>query len=168
MGWAGLATRLIKGHCKRADTNSGLLSVSLSTDLDTFAKNEVKADSLGVVAADVAEQHIECDYWLCLVLCKPYKATRREACATDVIEEGWWVVKIQWYDYQHGTLPRQYKLVAGTRLLAVNAMVRIKNLRFETQERTSRSGTKVLGLETQKNIQMSLPFDTCGVCVCVP
>ena len=28
--------------------------------------------------------------------CKPYKATPREACATDVIEEGW-VVKIQWY-----------------------------------------------------------------------
>ena len=165
-GLGGLSTRLMKGNCKRANTNAGL--TSLSADLDTFAQTEVKANSLGVVAADIKEQHIEGGYWLCLVLCKPYKATRREACATDVIEEGWWVVKIQWYAYEHGTSPRQYKLLPETRLLAVNAMVRIKDVRFETKERASRSGFQVLGEEAHKNIQMSLPYITVGVDVCGP
>ena len=100
--------------------------------------------------------------------CKPYKATPREACATDVIEEGWWVVKIQWYAYEHGTSPRQYKLLPEPRLLAVNAMVRIKDVRFETKERASRSGVQVLGEEAHKNIQMSLPYITVGVDVCGP
>ena len=160
-GVGGLSTRLMRGYCRRATTNAGL--PSLSADLDTFARKEVAANSIGVVAADAAEQHIEGGYWLCAVLGKPYKATRREACATDVIEEGWWVVKIQWYEYQHGTHPRQYKLLPGTRLLAVNAMVRIKDVRFENRERASRSAVKILGEATHKNIQMCLPYDTAGV-----
>ena len=160
-GMGGLATRLMRGYCKRASTSAGL--PSLSADLDVFAKTEVAADSVGIVAADVKEQHVEGGYWLCLVLCKPYKATRREACATDVIEEGWWVVKIQWYVYQHETSPRQYKLLPGTRLLAVNAMVRVKGVRFETKDRASRSGIQTLGHETHKNIQACLPYDTVGV-----
>jgi hypothetical protein len=85
-----------------------------------------------------------------------------------VIEEGWWVVKIQWYVYQHGTLPRLYILQTGTRLLAVNAMVRIKSVRFENTERASRSAVKILGEATHKNIQMCLPYDTAGVDVCGP
>ena len=156
----------MKVHCKRAETNTGL--PSLLADLDTFAKAEVAAYSLGIVAADAVEQHIEGGYWLCFILCKPYKATCREACATDVIEEGWWVIKIQWYTYQHGSLPRQYKLESGTRLLAVNALVRIKGVRFETKERESRSGLQTLGSETHKNILMCLPYDTQGVDVCGP
>ena len=159
-GVGGLSTRLLRGFCKRATTNAGL--PSLSADLDTFARNEVAANSIGVVAADAAEQHIEGGYWLCAVLGKPYKATRREACATDVIEEGWWVVKIQWYAYQHGTSPRQYVLLPGTHLLAVNAMG-IKDVRFENRDRTSRSAVKILGEATHKNIQMCLPYDTAGV-----
>lgn len=115
------------------------------------------------MAADIAEQFIEGGYWLCAVLGKRYKATRREVCATDVIEEGWWVVKIQWYVYQHGTLPRLYILQTGTRLLAVNAMVRIKSVRFENTEHASRSAVKILGEATHKNIQMCLPYDTAGV-----
>ena len=165
-GKGGLATQLMKGYCRRAESNAGL--PSLSADLDVFARTEVHAFSLGVVAADIVEQHIEGGYWLCAILCKPYKATRREACATDVIEEGWWVVRIQWYNHQHGTSPRQYKLVPGERLLAVNALVRIKGVRFETKERESRSGTQVLGNEAHKNIQMCLPYDTIGVHVCGP
>ena len=59
------------------------------------------------MAADIAEQFIEGGYWLCAVLGKPYKATRREACATDVIEEGWWVVKIQLWPEPEGGLLRK-------------------------------------------------------------
>ena len=73
------------------------------------------------------------------------------------------MVKIQWYVYQHGSLPRQYKLESSERLLAVNAMVRIKGVRFETKDRESRSGLQTLGSETHKNIQMCLPYDTVGV-----
>ena len=78
------------------------------------------------------------------------------------------MVKIQWYTYVHGTSPRQYKLDPGQRLLAVNAMVRIKDVRFETKERASRSGVQVLGDEAHKNIQMCLPYVTAGVDVCGP
>ena len=99
------------------------------------------------------------------IKCKPYKATRREACTTDVIEEGWWVVKIQWYEYlpQLGTSPRHYKLSSDERLLAVNAMVRIAGVRFESKLRESRSGVQVLSENPHKNIQMCLPYDTRGV-----
>ena len=92
-----------------------------------------------------------------------------QACATDVIEEDWWVVKIQWYNYQHESTPgtpRHYKLEPGERLLAVNALLRISGVRFESgQQRGSRSGTCVLGDETHKNIQACLPYDTVGVTV---
>ena len=168
-GKGGLATKLVQGWCKRADTNAGL--PSLSAELDVFARTQVPANSIGVVPADVTEQHIEGGYWLCLVKCKPYLATRREACATDVIEEGWWVVKIQWYSYQHEPAPgspRHYKLLPGERLLAVNALLRISGVRFETGQRANRSGTLVLGDETHKNIQACLPYDTVGVTVRVP
>ena len=166
-GKGGLATKLVQAWCKRADTNAGL--PSLSAELEEFARTQVQANSIGVVPADVKEQHIEGGYWLCLIMCKPYLATRREACATDVIEEGWWVIKIQWYVYQHevtpGT-PRCYKLEPGERLLAVNALLRISGVRFESgQQRASRSGTCVLGDETHKSIQACLPYDTVGVTV---
>ena len=75
-------------------------------------------------------------------------------CATDVIEEGWWTVKIQWFEYMPklGESPRHYKLKLNERLLAVNALVRIGQTRFENSraggQRESRSGVKVLGYET--------------------
>ena len=57
----------------------------------------------------------------------------------------------------------------GERLLAVNALVRIGQIRFESSgaggQRESRSGVKVLGPETHKNIQASLPFHTAGMTV---
>ena len=52
-GLGGLSTRLMKVACRRAETNAGL--PSLSADLDAFARTEVAANSLGVVAADAAE-----------------------------------------------------------------------------------------------------------------
>ena len=62
--------------------------------------------------------------------------------------------------------PRHYKLEPGERLLAVNALLRISGVRFESgQQRASRSGTCVLGDETHKNIQACLPYDTVGVTV---
>ena len=158
---------MVQGWCKRTDTNAGL--PSLSAELEEFARTQVPANSIGVVPADVKEQHIEGGYWLCFIKCKPYLATEREACATDVIEEDWWVVKIQWYNYQHESTPgtpRHYKLEPGERLLAVNALLRISGVRFESgQQRGSRSGTCVLGDETHKNIQACLPYDTVGVTV---
>ena len=163
-GKGGFATKLVQGWCKRADTNAGL--PSLSTELEVFAKTQVDAFSIGVVPADVKEQHIEGGYWLCLIKCKPYLATRKEACATDVIEEGWWVVKIQWYAHVQQVVPgtqRHYKLDDGERLLAVNALLRISGVRFENKQRESRSANKVLGHETHKNIQDCLPFVTVGV-----
>ena len=69
--------------------------------------------------------HLEAQRLRC---CKPYKATPREACATDVIEEGWWVVKIQWYAPLTGRppaalhCPMSYKL-QGTRVLLYLALL---------------------------------------------
>ena len=123
-----------------------------------------RSELVGVVAADSTEQHIEGGYRLVWILCKPYTATRRKAFATDVIEEGWWTVKIQWFEYmpELGESPRHYKLKSGERLLAVNALVRIGQTRFENSgaggQRESRSGVKVLCYETHTNIQTSLPF----------
>ena len=165
-GKGGISTRLVQGFCGRADSHSGL--PSLSEDLQVFATRDVHADTVGVVAADSSEQHIEGGYWLVWIKCKPYKATRREACATDVIEEGWWTVKIQWFEFQPelGESPRHYALKPGERLLAVNALVRIGQIHFQSSgaggQRESRSGIKVLGFETHKNIQASLPFHTVG------
>ena len=76
------------------------------------------------------------------------------------------VVKIQWYDHVQQVVPgtqRHYKLDDGERLLAVNALLRISGVRFENNQRESRSANKVLGHETHKNIQDCLPFVTVGV-----
>ena len=166
-GKGGISTRLVQGFCKRANTNAGL--PSLTEDLQVFATKEVHANTIGVVAADIREQHIEGGYWLVWIKCKPYLATRREACATDVIEEGWWVVKIQWYTHQPhlGDTSRHYKLENEERLLAVNALLRIRGITFQSSgeggQRESRSGVKVLGHEAHKNIQACLPFHTAGL-----
>ena len=169
VGLGGISTRLAQVFCPRADSHTG--PPSLSEYLDVFARREVHAYTVEVVAADSTEQHIEGGYWLVWILCKPFTATRRKAFATDVIEEGWWTVKIQWFEYMPklGESPRHYKLKSGERLLAGNARVRIWQIRFENSgaggQRESRSGVKVLGYETHKNIQTSLPFHTAGTTV---
>ena len=76
-GKGGISTRLVQGFCGRADSHSGL--PSLSEDLHVFATRDVHANTIGVVAADSSEQHIEGGYWLVWIKCKSYRIRPRAA-----------------------------------------------------------------------------------------
>ena len=77
------------------------------------------------------------------------QATEQQAHATDLFEEGWWIVEVMWYEYLQGSMPRSYKLKRDSRRwLVVNALVRVDGLSFvssgEGGQRSLRSGTNVL------------------------
>ena len=68
-----------------------------------------------------------------------------QAYATDLFEEGWWIVEIMWYEYEAGTSPRKYKLKpTSRRWLAVNAIIRVDGLEFEGGHRVPKSGLRML------------------------
>ena len=59
------------------------------------------------------------------------QATEQQAHATDLFEEGWWIVEIMWYEYVQGSKPRAYKLKRESRRwLVVNALIRVGSLSF--------------------------------------
>ena len=92
---------------------------------------------------------IEGTVWLCEIQGKAQLATERMAYATDLFEEGWWVVRIKWYLHTQGTSPRVYTLlVNSTRWLAVSAVMRVDKLEFEGGQRRQRSGVCVLSDDT--------------------
>ena len=76
------------------------------------------------------------------------QATQQQAHATDLFEEGWWIVETAWYEHEKGTSPRkysEYKLKPDSRRwLAVNAIIRVDGLEFEGGQRVPKSGLRVL------------------------
>ena len=98
------------------------------------------------MAVDSSEVGIEGKFWLCDILGRAQEATEQQAHATDLFEEGWWIVEIVWYKYEAGTSPRKYKKLAAAskRWLAVNAIIRVDGLEFEGGDRVPKSGLRVL------------------------
>ena len=85
-------------------------------------------------------------FYLCGILGPTQEATEQQAHATELFEEGWWIVEIVWYVYEQGTSPRKYKKlpIASKRWLAVNAIIRVDGLEFEGGQREPKSGLRVL------------------------
>jgi len=81
----------------------------------------------------VSERSVEGIYWLAVLKGKQFKATTDTLSATDLIEEGYLVVKAQWLKLENqdceGGL-RSYTLLDAEVLLVVNHMVRISGLQF--------------------------------------
>ena len=89
------------------------------------------------------------------------QATEQQAHATDLFEEGWWIVEIMWYEYVQGSKPRAYKLKRESRRwLVVNAFIRVDGLSFvssgEGGQRTLRSGMCILSNASQELIESCL------------
>ena len=81
----------------------------------------------------------EGQYWLALLLDAAFPATAAMAHASDVFQEGWLIVKAKFYKYQpdakHPKGWRGYSLQPEERLLIVNSMLRLKDIKFESQPR---------------------------------
>ena len=139
------------------DSNAGLQQLD---NLQKFAE-QLRANWL--VAMANSEQHLEGPYWLALVLCRAFVATRDTVHTGDQFEVGWVVVKVQWYKYEEENntdLTRAYRLMPGERIIPVNVLLRLVGLRFPDgpggpQQRTLRSGStacKHLGSDTHNVI----------------
>lgn len=126
---------------------------SQSATLEEFA-HELAAGQLRAVRVDSAEQGVEGNWWLCHILGPAIQASEQQVHATDLFEEGWWIVEIEWYEWQASTLPRKYKIKAGSRRwLAVNALVRVGGLAFEGGQRVPKSGLRVLNEPSRELIE---------------
>jgi hypothetical protein len=140
-GLGGMATRLAR------QTVPSVRAIGLPSQtktLEEFARTLNKGE-LRAVVVDPPERGIEGDYWLCEIQGPASQATSRQAHATDLFEEGWWIVRIKWYRHITGTSPREYELLQNsTRWLSVSAIIRLDGLRFEGGGREQRSGVKVL------------------------
>ena len=104
---------------------------------------------------DSSEKDIEGAFWLAKILGKAKLATVRQAHATDLFDAGWWIVEIEWYKREPGSI-REYKLLPGSkRWLAVHAIVRVDGLVFEGG-RVPRSGVRVLGERSRELVEACL------------
>mmetsp|Transcript_31153 Transcript_31153/g.66899 ORF Transcript_31153/g.66899 Transcript_31153/m.66899 type:complete len:197 (-) Transcript_31153:78-668(-) len=90
-GLGGMATRLELKQVPRNDSSS---APSQTSTLAEFAA-ELRAGDLRAVRVDSAELHIEGDFYMCEVLGLAVQATERQAHATDLFEEEWWIVEIR-------------------------------------------------------------------------
>ena len=126
---------------------------SQTSTLEEFAAT-LEAGQLRAVAVDSSEISIEGRFWLCEVLGQAFKATEAQAHATDLFEEGWWVVEIKWYERVGSASSRKYKLVHGSkRFLAVNAIIRVDGLEFDGGNRVPRSGERMLNERSRELIE---------------
>ena len=105
---------------------------SQSQTLAEFA-GELEKGQLRALRVDGPEQGLEGEWWLCLIMgpAVQLQASEQQAHATDVFEEGWWIVEILWYEHVQGSKPRAYKLKPESRRwLVVNALIRVGGLSF--------------------------------------
>ncbi len=82
-----------------------------------------------VCAVNVAsdERDSEGTFWLCNLLGDAYQLQEAMTCMGENYEAGFWVVRVQWYEFCGETNlgERKYKLSAGERTLGANAIKRI-------------------------------------------
>lgn len=79
------------------------------------------------------EQSIEGIFWLAVLKGKPFRAEGPALHATDIIEEGYLVVKAQWLKLEKKDLEgglRAYTALDAEILLVVNHTVRLSGLQF--------------------------------------
>lgn len=93
-----------------------------------------------VFVAHAADVHMEGVYWLALLLDGAFPATAAMAHASDAFEEGWLLVRAQWYtcvlDASHPKGWRAYALLPGEKLLVIGeSMLRLSGIKFEAQPR---------------------------------
>ena len=68
---------------------------SQSATLAEFA-GELDQGQLRALRVDGPEQGLEGNWWLCLIVGSAVQATEQQAHATDLFEEGWWIVEVMW------------------------------------------------------------------------
>lgn len=148
-GLGGFSSKLKRVQVPRVQTSG---APSQSSTLDEFAAT-LAPGQLRAVAVDHTETGIEGSFWLCQLLSHAQLATEQQAHATDLFEEGWWIVEIAWYKREPGT-HNKYKLEPeGRRWLAVNALIRVDGLDFEGMQRVSRTGIRVLSDRSRELIE---------------
>ena len=141
-GVGGMATGLVRKKTPRMSLSG---APSQSATLEEFAKELATGQLRAVRVDDCEEVGMEGGWWLCNVCGHSIQATEQQAHATDLFEKDWWIVEIQWFKYEQGTSPRQYKLLPGTkRWLMVNALIRVGGLAFEGGQRVLKSGLRTL------------------------
>lgn len=109
--------------------------------------DSLRAGQIVVFTAAAVDVHMEGVYWLARLLDVAFPATAAMAHASDEIEEGWLVVRAQWYQYvpdaKHPKGWRGYELLPEERLLVIGStsMVRLAGVKFESEpKRVLRAG----------------------------
>ena len=144
-GVGGMATQLTRVNAPSV-SRSG--QPSQSSTLEQFARSLV-AQQLRAVVVDASELGIEGDFYLCEILGRAEQATTRQARATELFEEGWWIVEIQWYKREPDSTQKYKLLPNSTRWLAVGAIIRVDGLKFEGTGGGRRSGVCVLSASSR-------------------
>lgn len=146
-GLGGMDTKLQSVKAPRVHFSG---APSQTATLEAFAKTLAKGQ-LRAVRVDSAEKGIEGDFWLADVLGKAQQATARQASASELFEEGWWIVKIEWYKREPNSIYNYKLLPKSSRWLAVNAIIRVDGIAFEGG-RASRSAVYVLSKRSREVI----------------
>jgi len=120
----GLMGRALDRHCPPLAHISGVAtqSMQLAAFAGTLKQGQVRAVN---VASD--ERDSEGTFWLCNLLGDAYQLLEAMTCMDENYEAGFWVVRVQWYEFCGETNlgERKYKLSAGERTLGANAIKRI-------------------------------------------
>ena len=74
-----------------------------------------------------------------------------EYIATELFEAGWWIVQIEWYKREPGSIWNYKVEPKSRRWLAVNAIVRVDGIAFEGG-RASRSGVCLVSARARTEV----------------
>ena len=96
--------------------------------LETWG-DQLKDGMICAMRADKDDLWMEGPYWLVLILGPAFPAPSNLIHAGSEFEEGWLIVKCQYYKLEQVS-ERGYALLPGKKLLEVSTMVRLKGLAF--------------------------------------
>ena len=104
------------------------------------------------VHAARADQNMEGSYWLARLCGDAHEAIADDIHSSDQIQEGWWVVKSQWYQLEQVS-HRGYRLLPAEFPLVVNHIIRIPPVQFDNirVRRSSTSAQSLSFLSEQKH-----------------
>ena len=119
-------------HVKAPRAAGETARLRLMDSLEEWAAS-LKPKQLVAVRVAAKEQSIEGIFWLAVLKGKPFRAEGPALHATDIIEEGYLVVKAQWLKLEKKDLEgglRAYTALDAEILLVVNHTVRLSGLQF--------------------------------------